>query len=244
MKKYALLLLALVFLSCNTVKEHTTTLVPGTQTARSYETHTSLRYLLYLPQDYDPVRREGFPAILFLHGAGERGDSVEAVATWGPPRLAREKNLPFIVISPQCPKEHWWTSMMFELKGLLDQAIVQYNIDTTRIYLTGLSMGGYGTFAFSLLYPDYFAAVAPICGGGTPSMVNFVKDYPPIWVFHGNHDKIVPVESSTMMVEAMKNAGFNVKYTIYESGDHYIFKKVYADTSLFNWFLAHRKVTN
>ena len=215
--------------------------VPGSQTAKTFNDPVKLNYLLYLPADYDPNRKQGYPAILFLHGAGERGDSVEALTQWGPPKIAENHGLPFIVISPQCPKGHWWTSMMYQVKNLLDYSIKTYNIDTTRIYLTGLSMGGYGTFEFSMVYPDYFAAVAPMCGGGTPSMLNFIKKYPPIWVFHGDADKIVPVESSKIMVDALKKKGFDVKFTVYKGGDHYIFQKAYREEGLFDWFLEHKK---
>ena len=241
--KYLVIFLLVLFYSCKTNIEDRGTLVPGTQTPQAFEEPVQLNYLLYLPEDYDPNRKEGYPTILFLHGAGERGDSVQALTMWGPPKIAKEKGLPFIVISPQCPKGHWWTSMMFPLKGLLDYSINTYNIDTSRIYLTGLSMGGYGTFAFSLLYPDYFAAVAPMCGGGTPSMVNFTKNYPPAWVFHGDSDKIVPIESSQIMVDALENAGYDVKFTIYEGGDHFMFQKAYNESGLFDWFLEHKKIT-
>ena len=234
-------LLFLLLVSCQESGENRQEQMSGTQLPHNFQASVPLNYLLYLPRDYDPHRKEGYPTILFLHGAGERGDSVQAVTMWGPPKIAEEKGLPFIVISPQCPKGHWWTSMMYPLKSLLDHAINTYNIDTTRIYLTGLSMGGYGTFAFSLLYPQYFAAVAPMCGGGTPSMVNFVKEYPPAWVFHGDADKIVPIESSQIMVDALRKAGFDVKFTIYKGGDHYMFRKAYRESGLFDWFLQHKK---
>ena len=239
--KFIIVLSALFFVSCQSHTERKIIPEPGSQTPQEINVNILLKYLLYLPENYDPNRKEGYPTILFLHGAGERGDSVQAVTMWGPPKIAEKKGLPFIVISPQCPKGHWWTSMMYPLKSLLDYSIKTYNIDTSRIYLTGLSMGGYGTFAFSLLYPQYFAAVAPMCGGGTPSMVNFCKDYPPAWVFHGDADKIVPIESSQIMVDALRKAGFDVKFTIYKGGDHYIFRKAYREAGLFDWFLQHKK---
>ena len=201
-------------------------LVPGTQTKHKIEKEMQLNYLLYLPEDYDPDKEGGYPTILFLHGAGERGDNLDVLTAWGPPKIASQKGLPFIVISPQCPKGDWWTSMIYPLKRLLDDSINTYNIDTSRIYLTGLSMGGYGTFALSQVYPEYFAAIAPVCGGGTPSMVNYKKQ-PPTWIFHGDEDKIVPVESSQIMADALKASGTEVKFTIYENDDHFIFNKVY-----------------
>ncbi len=243
MRHVKLVLFLTLLYSCQIKTDGDQILLPGSQTAHKFNSSVDLNYLLYLPEDYDPHRKEGYPTILFLHGAGERGDSVQALTMWGPPKIAKEKGLPFIVISPQCPKGHWWTSMMYSVKELLDHSIKTYNIDTTRIYLTGLSMGGYGTFEFSLLYPEYFAAVAPMCGGGTPSMVNFVKSYPPIWVFHGDKDKIVPLESSQIMVDAMKKAGFDVKFTIYKNEDHYMFRKAYRESGLFDWFLEHHKTT-
>ncbi len=239
--KYSIFILTLFFYSFPVNASEKQKVKAGTQTPQKFVESVPLNYLLYLPEDYDPNRKEGYPTILFLHGAGERGDSLNILTHWGPPRIAEEQGLPFIVISPQCPKGYWWTSMMFPLKSLLDYSIKTYNIDTSRIYLTGLSMGGYGTFAFSLLYPNYFAAVAPMCGGGTPSMVNFCNNYPPIWVFHGDADKIVPIGSSQIMVDKMKDAGYDVKFTIYKGGDHYMFQRAYREEGLFDWFLEHKK---
>jgi len=215
-------------------------MIPGTQTHHKIEKEIHLNYLLYLPEDYDPNKEGGYPTILFLHGAGERGDNLDVLTQWGPPKIAHEKGMPFIVISPQCPKDEWWTSRIYHLKNLLDESINTYNIDTSRIYLTGLSMGGYGTFALSQVYPEYFAAVAPICGGGTPSRVNF-KKAPPIWVFHGDEDEVVPIESSQIMVDAIRASGTEVKFTIYEGVGHNSFTRAYNESNLFNWFLEHKK---
>ena len=240
MKSIFTLFVLLSFL-CQAQNDTKIAIKPGTQTPHKIETEIQLNYLLYLPEDYDPTKEGGYPTILFLHGAGERGDNLDVLTAWGPPKIASEKGMPFIVISPQCPKEGWWTSMIPHLKSLLDESINTYNIDTSRIYLTGLSMGGYGTFALSQVYPEYFAAVAPVCGGGTPSMVNFKKQ-PPTWIFHGDQDKVVPIESSRIMADALKASGTEVKFTIYEGDDHFIFEKVYYKSDLFNWFLEHKKV--
>ena len=118
--KYLVILLLVLFYSCQTQVDAQQQVVSGTQTPQKFSETIPLNYLLYLPKDYDPHRKEGYPTILFLHGAGERGDNVEVLTMWGPPKIAKEKGLPFIVISPQCPKGHWWTSMMYPLKSLLD----------------------------------------------------------------------------------------------------------------------------
>ncbi len=240
MARIILFVLAIFLYSCQPKMNNETPLKAGTQTHQKIEQEMNLNYLLYLPENYDPDKEGGFPTILFLHGAGERGDSLDVLTEWGPPKIASEKGLPFIVISPQCPKGDWWTSMIYPLKRLLDKSISIYNIDTSRIYLTGLSMGGYGTFALSQVYPEYFAAVAPVCGGGTPSMVNFKKQ-PPTWVFHGDQDNVVPIESSQIMVDALKASGAEVKFTIYEGVGHNSFSRAYNKSNLFSWFLEHQK---
>lgn len=238
--KPGIFIFALLLSSCQVQEVHKPELIPGTQTHQSMQGEMHLNYLLYLPDDYDQEREEAYPCILFLHGAGERGNNLDVLTAWGPPRIAEEKGLPFIIISPQCPENEWWTSMLYPLKRLLDESINSYNIDTSRIYLTGLSMGGYGTFALSQVYPNYFAAVAPICGGGTPSMINFSKQ-PPTWVFHGDQDTIVPIESSQIMVDALRASDCEVKFTIYEGVDHYCFSRAYNESNLFEWFLDHQK---
>ena len=234
-------LLVLFLLSCQTQVVEKQELTPGTQTHQTISDELNLNYLLYLPDNYDPDKEGGFPTILFLHGAGERGDSLDIVSKWGPPKIANEKGLPFIVISPQCPDNEWWTSMLYPLKCLLDELISSLNIDTKRIYLTGLSMGGYGTFAFSQIHPEYFAAIAPVCGGGTPSLVKFSKQ-PPTWVFHGADDQVVPVESSQIMVDALMESGVDVKFTVFEGVGHVSFPKAYNESGLFEWFLEHKKL--
>lgn len=199
-----------------------------------------LQYLLQLPAGYNPDTTGGYPLILFLHGSGERGDSLPLVKAWGPPRIAAEKGLPFIVISPQCPANEWWTSLLHPLSQLLDQVIATYKVDTSRIYLTGLSMGGFGTFSMAQMYPHYFAAIAPVCGGGTPGLADFSMNLP-TWIFHGEVDEVVPVENSELMFKALQEAGADVKLTVFPGVNHDSWIPAYNQSGLFEWFLKHRK---
>src|SRR6185312_957721 len=123
-------------------------------------------YLLYLPEGYSADSTQRWPLILFLHGAGERGTNVWLVAKHGPPKIdTTMTNFPFIVVSPQCPDGKAWSDDV--LLALLDQVEAKYRVDTHRVYLTGLSLGGFGTWSLGLHHPERFAAIAPICGGGS-----------------------------------------------------------------------------
>ena len=165
-----------------------------------------LRYLLYLPNDYD--KKGNWPLMLFLHGAGERGDNLELVKKHGPPKLIEEgKAFPFVVVSPQCPEDRWWEPV--SLSALLDEIVGKYKIDKDRIYVTGLSMGGFGTWSLATYAPRRFAAIVPICGGGEPITAQMLASVP-AWVFHGGKDPVVPLARSQGMVDAMKRAGGNV----------------------------------
>ena len=156
------------------------------------------KYLLFLPQDYNESQKTRWPLILFLHGKGERGEDLDLVKIHGIPKIvATEKEFPFIAVSPQCPIDHVWADDFMQQKvlDLLSKIVHNYRVDRNRIYLTGLSMGGYGTWSLATSRPDLFAAAVPICGGGDPSTVSKLKDLP-IRVFHGALDKVVLSENS------------------------------------------------
>jgi predicted peptidase len=211
------------------------------QQARVLEKQITVRlnYLLFLPEGYSAAGEKKWPLMLFLHGAGERGSDINKVKAHGPPKIVeKRKDFPFIVISPQCPANSWWRP--YELAALLDEIEGKYNVDKDRIYLTGLSMGGYGTWDLVSQYPQRFAAIAPICGGGNPAQARRLKDVP-IWVFHGDADRVVPVALSDGMVEALKKAGADVKYTRYEGIDHDSWTKTYANEELYQWMLSHKR---
>lgn len=198
------------------------------------------KYLLFLPEGLSK-KKQGWPLILFLHGAGERGDDLNQVRKHGPPKIVeKQKDFPFIVVSPQCPKDDWWTDKVEVLINLLDDIVARYNVDTERIYLTGLSMGGYGSWALASDYPERFAAVAPICGGGNRIMAFRLKDVP-VWAFHGAKDSVVPLQQSKEMVAAIKARGGNAKLTVYPDAGHDSWTEAYNNKELYDWFLGHRK---
>lgn len=217
---------------------------PGSQRSQTFEkeiTKTlSCNYLLFLPEDYGQ-KKQGWPLIMFLHGAGERGSDLNKVKVHGPPKIVENrKDFPFIVVSPQCPEDDWWTGKVEVLINLLDDIVARYKVDTERIYLTGLSMGGFGTWSLASEYPERFAAIAPICGGGNRIMALRLKDIP-VWVFHGAKDKTVPLKESEEMVNAIRNRGGNAKFTIYPDAGHDSWTETYNNQKLYDWFLEHRK---
>jgi predicted peptidase len=198
----------------------------------------SLDYLLYLPPDYE--KQEKWPLLLFLHGSGERGDNLDLVKVHGPPKLiAAGKDFPFIVVSPQCPKERRWEPI--ELTALLDDIVRRYHVDEDRISVTGLSMGGFGTWRLAAYTPHRFAAIVPICGGGEKywvrSHVNLAT-----WAFHGAKDTGVPVERSTVLIEELKKRGGKPKLTIYPEAGHDSWTATYDNPELYKWLLEQRRV--
>jgi predicted peptidase len=195
-----------------------------------------LNYLLYLPPKYEKGD-EKWPLVVFLHGAGETGNDLKMVKKHGPPKLAEKKDFPFILISPQASTRGWNPEAV---NGLIDDVMANYRVDPDRVYLTGLSMGGYGTWALAAAYPDKFAAAVPICGGGNPSAASKLKDLP-LWVFHGAKDTTVNPAQSKTMVDAVKKAGGNVKCTIYPEAGHDSWTEAYNDPELYKWLLSQRR---
>ena len=231
----SLLIVAFLLISCNREKEmKEQTNIQLAKFFVSVETSDTVHYWFYLPEKY--YNDEETPLLLFLHGAGERGDSLGLVKKHGPPKILENKNMPFIVVSPQCPKGEWWNVEL--LNGLVEEIIAGYNVDKQKVYLTGLSMGGYGTWALSIAYPEKFAAIAPICGGGDTTKVHKIKDIP-TWVFHGAKDNVVPYERSIKMIEALKKAGGEVKFTLYPDAKHDSWTKTYDNPELYEWFLSN-----
>lgn len=203
----------------------------------------SLKYLLYLPKGYGEKKDQKWPLMLFLHGAGERGNDVNLVKKHGPPKLIDQgKEFPFIVVSPQCPTTSWWPEQIDALTALLDEVQAKYAVDLNRVYVTGLSMGGFGTWSLATRYPERFAAIAPICGGGDRFLANRLKNLP-VWVFHGAKDPTVPIQASQEMVEALKKVGADVQFTVYPEAQHDSWTETYNNPKLYEWFLSHSRTT-
>lgn len=222
--------------------EEPVTLKAMTLTAERTEPVTC-RYWISFPDGYaaDPAKR--WPLLLFLHGAGERGSDLEVVKKHGPPkRVASGTNLPFIVVAPQCPANDWWesTRQVLTLGALLDEVQAKHRVDPDRVYCTGLSMGGYGTWRLACETPDRFAAVIPICGGGRWFAVGAMKSVP-AWVFHGAKDPVVPLAESQKMVDALKKAGGNVELTVYPEAQHDSWTATYDNPAVYEWLLSHTR---
>jgi len=213
------------------------------QTPQSFEfkiTRTvSGKYLLYLPETYGNDATQHWPLLLFLHGSGERGDNLDLLKKHGPPKLiAAGKQFPFIVVSPQCPRNEKWSPEV--LTALLDEVQEKYAVDKDRVYVTGLSMGGFGTWMLATEHPDRFAALVPICGGGNPRQADRLKNIP-IRVFHGAKDQVVKMEMSQEMVDALNAAGGKVQFTIYPEANHDSWTQTYDDPKLYEWLLQQRR---
>lgn len=222
------------------------------QTAKEF-TFTQTRsdqvhYLVFLPKDYDAKSGRQWPLLYFLHGAGERGTDVWKVAAHGPPKyVATHPDFPFIVVSPQCPDDQVWSDEV--LMGLLDQVTRDYAVDTSRVYLTGLSMGGYATWSLGLSHPERFAAIVPICGGGEMIKVLLANDEKGkslrslgVWAFHGGKDPVVPLEESQRMINLLKHAGVKeAQLTVYPDAQHDSWTETYNNPRLYEWLLKHQR---
>ena len=205
-----------------------------------------LPYLLFLPKTYGADPEATWPLILFLHGMGERGDDLALVKKHGPPKILDEEgDFEFIVVSPQCPDDSFWPAETRALDALLDEVVQGFAVDASRIYLTGLSMGGYGTWHLAVEYPDRFAAIAPVCGGamiyaGLPKKIEALKGIP-VWAFHGARDRTVALAESADLVYALKKCGGTAEFTIYPDAEHDSWTETYENPELYRWFLDHAK---
>ncbi len=220
--------------------------LPGKQVGLTFQSPTdktqSLQYLLFLPNDYGSGDKQ-WPLVIFLHGAGECGDDLNLVKVHGPPKLVEQRpgDFPFLVASPQAPKNDVpiidrWDGRL--LSQFLDQLLADYAVDTDRVYLTGLSMGGFGTLRWAAREPKRFAAIVPICGGGW-GYGKELKDVP-TWLFHGDLDEGVPLRLSQDVSDGIRREGGAPKLTIYEGVGHDSWTATYNNPEVYKWLLSHK----
>lgn len=203
----------------------------------------ALPYALYRPPQHGAPG--SWPLVVFLHGAGERGDDGVRQTTvgLGPALEQYPGRYPGVILLPQCSAASHWRRELDRLLPLIDAVTAAERIDPLRVYVTGISMGGYAAFALAALHPDRFAAVVPICGWGDARVMPARLRSLPMWIFHGAADDIVPVEHSRQMVHALERAGAtSVRYTEYPSLAHNSWDATYADPSLPKWLFAQRRV--
>ncbi|MGA2400626.1 MAG: dienelactone hydrolase family protein [Syntrophobacteraceae bacterium] len=206
---------------------------------KAIHSNTTYDHLIYLPNEYSI--REKWPVIFYLHGVGGQGDYLEVLKAHGLPKLLEQRDdLPFVVISPQCPPDEQWSPAL--LGVLLDHVAAQYSIDDNRIYLTGIGSGGAAVWQWAAKEPERFAAIAPVCGHGNPHEVCKLRDVP-VWTFHGARDRIVPISETQSMVLALKLCGGDVAFTIYPEAEHDSWTEAYSNPQLYSWFLEHNRTS-
>lgn len=215
------------------------------QTEQSFEGELTLevgyRYLLALPEGYDKDATKRWPLVVFLHGSGERGNDLNDVKKHGPPKLIEAgKDWGAIIASPQAPAGTVWNP--HGVKALTDELAKTLRVDRQRIYLTGISMGGFGTWDTAFEYPDVYAALMPICGGaGVKFVLADQIKHLPVWIFHGAKDTAVPVGFSETIFAALKSKGAPVKLTIYPEATHDSWTVTYDNPEAWEWMFAQRR---
>ncbi len=204
-------------------------------------TRENISYYLYFPENYEEADNEKFPLLLFLHGGGESGNSLETVKRNGPPKLiASGKKFPFLILAPQNPhKKKWWDTRV--VKQLLDTVVENNRVDKNRIYLTGLSRGGGAAWEMAVQYPETFAALAVVCGMTPVPYASWIDKDLPIWVFHGMEDQSIPFSESEDMVKKLREMGHEVRFTKYEGIGHNSWTQAYDTEALYDWFMAQQR---
>lgn len=225
----------------------------------------TLRYRILYPLHYDSHKK--YPLVVFLHGSGERGSDNQAQLLHGGDFFLKEENrrrFPAIVVFPQCPANQTWSNLQVAMGAdsvrvfsfptdqpvkkplalvteLIHSLVKEKKVDARRIYVGGLSLGGFGTFEILWRNPKLFAAAFPICGGGATEVVVSYADHFPVWIFHGGKDNVVPPDNSRKMYAALKAAGAAVKYTEFPEANHNSWDSAFAEKDLLPWLFAQRR---
>ena len=200
-----------------------------------------------------------YPLVLFLHGAGERGDDNKAQLKHGAKAIlkgAEKLGEPCFLIAPQCPAESWWAPidretmrlrsaggsnpLLESMLALVRDTIAKHPVDPKRVYLSGLSMGGYASWDLLVRSPGMWACAVPVCGGGDPSTAGKFKDVP-VWAFHGEADPVVPVRTTREMIQALEEAGGKPKVTIYPDVQHDSWTRTYDNPAVIRWMFAQKR---
>ncbi len=198
-----------------------------------------IHYWQYLPDHYASDTAARFPLLLFLHGGGEVGNDLKLVKKHGLPKLiAQGQSFPFVLVAPQNPRDQLWDDAL--VLAVLDRTMATQRIDPDRVYLTGMSRGGFGTWRLAIQHPERFAAIVPVCGGGVPDYVKRIKDVP-VWAFHGAKDRVIPLSRTVAMVEALLAAGGTVKLTVYPEAGHDSWTETYDNPALYEWLLMQSR---
>lgn len=205
-----------------------------------------IKCILTVPDEYNEhFDKKLYPAIVFLHRAGEQGSGLDDIKKAGIHHYLKKKGIPFVIISPQCPEGIFWDVHFKEIETILQTMINNnYHIDEERIHLIGIGLGAYGVWNFAIQKPEMFASIVPIAGGVMfPKYLSRVKDIP-AWVFHGEKDEIVPVEESLKAIDSFKKAGGIVKQTIIKDVGHELCDIVFENEELYTWLLEQRKTSS
>jgi predicted esterase len=203
--------------------------------------HVHLKYLLFIPDAYNEGEGKRWPLIIYLHGGSRRGDDIKKLREPGyglPALVEKNRSFPFLVLSPQCPEGEFWTDTE-ALIAVLDEVENKYEVDPARVYLTGHSMGGFGTWYLAYEHPERFAAIAPMSAYPftVTAWATKLKNMP-IWAFHGAADNLAPIGDTRELVDALRALGNNVRFTVLPNRDHYILD-TYENQELYSWFLEH-----
>ena len=198
-------------------------------------------YIRYLPKDFDENKK--YPLVFYLHGAGERGKNLDIIALHGYLQYVKEEkeDYPFIIVAPQCPDGKYWGCFTESLLGFLDFICEELPVDRSRIYLTGISMGGTGTYMLAMAAPEKFAAIAPVCGSGICWYAGALKDTP-TYIFHGDCDIVIPVNESVSMLRSINLNGGNAQIEIYNGVGHNAWDIAYKGDKLYKWMLEYKRI--